>query len=111
MTSYIDIYEIICDIIPELIVLQGHGPKTKAGRKEAAFSHHYRGKECLDIHLLKPAQAWAQMVTDHRRLARPREPTGAGGRRRPGCRGRWRVGDLPVQRGAPHPSLVAFQAG
>ena len=53
------------DIIPELIVLQGHGPKTKAGRKEAAFRHHYSGKECLDIHLLKPAQAWAQMATDH----------------------------------------------
>ena len=52
------------DIIPELIVLQGHGPKTKAGRKGAAFRHHYRGKECLDIHLLKPAQAWAQMATD-----------------------------------------------
>ena len=44
---------------------QGHCPKTKAGSKRAAFRHHYNGKECLDLHLLKPAQAWAQMATDH----------------------------------------------
>ena len=29
------------------------------------FRHQYRGKECLDIHLLKPAQVWAQMATEH----------------------------------------------
>ena len=53
------------DFTSELVLLQGHGPKTKAGRKGAEFRHHYRGKECLDIHLLKPAQVWAQMATEH----------------------------------------------
>lgn len=27
--------------------------------------HHYHGKECLDIHLLKPSRAWAEVATDH----------------------------------------------
>ena len=77
----------------DIIGLQGHGPKTKAGRKGAAFRHHYRGKECLDIHLLKPAQAeaWAQMATDHGPGSQ--QVRGVGGA---GCSGRWRVGDLPV---------------
>ena len=34
--------------------MQGHG----------AFRHYFSGKQCLDIHLLKPSQAWAQVATD-----------------------------------------------
>ena len=32
---------------------QGQGPKTYAGRKHSTTEHHFRGKEVLDIHLLK----------------------------------------------------------
>lgn len=26
--------------------------------------HHYQGRQCLDIHLLKPAKVWAEIATD-----------------------------------------------
>jgi hypothetical protein len=32
---------------------QGQGPLTYAGRKRSTTEHHHRGKQVLDIHLLK----------------------------------------------------------
>ena len=29
----------------------------------SATRHHYQGKQCLDIHLLKPAIVWAEVAT------------------------------------------------
>jgi hypothetical protein len=43
---------------------QAHGLKTKAGRKMSATRHHYQGRQCLDIHLLKPARVWVDIATD-----------------------------------------------
>ena len=39
-----------------------YGPKTKGGSKISATRHHdhYQGKQCLNIHLLKPARVWAE---------------------------------------------------
>jgi hypothetical protein len=36
---------------------QGQGPLTYAGRKRSTAEHHHRGKQVLDIHLLK-AEGW-----------------------------------------------------
>jgi len=30
----------------------------------SATRHHYQGRQCLDIHLLKPARVWADIATD-----------------------------------------------
>ena len=38
---------------------QAHGLETKASRKMSATSPHYQGRQCLNIHLLKPARVWA----------------------------------------------------
>ena len=42
---------------------QAHCLKTKVGRNMSATRHHYQGKQCLDIHLLKPAIVWAEVAT------------------------------------------------
>ena len=40
-----------CAVI--LLLLQGHGRKTWAGRSQSSKTHEYKGKHVLDIHLLK----------------------------------------------------------
>ena len=47
-----------------IVNLQAHGAKTKAGRKNLGGRHHYQGKECLDVHLLKQARAWAKLASE-----------------------------------------------
>ena len=47
------IHDIISDIISYIHV---QGRKTYAGRVNSNAYHHYTGKECLDVHLLKPAR-------------------------------------------------------
>ena len=42
---------------------QAHGLETKASRKMSATSPHYQGRQCLNIHLLKPARVLAEMAT------------------------------------------------
>jgi hypothetical protein len=37
----------------DLNLYQGQGPLTYAGRKRSSTEHHHRGKQVLDIHLLK----------------------------------------------------------
>ncbi len=36
--------------------MQVQGRKTYAGTKTSTAYHHFMGKECLDVHLLKPAR-------------------------------------------------------
>ena len=55
------IYDICTYIIH--VPRQAHGLKTKAGRKMSATRRNYQGKQCLDIHLLKPARVWADIAT------------------------------------------------
>ena len=52
MISYI-FYDIITDIVYDIQVL---GRKTYAGMTDSAAYEHFTGKECLDVHLLKPAR-------------------------------------------------------
>ena len=47
------IHDIISDIIS---YIQVQGRKTYAGTVNSNAYHHYTGKECLDVHLLKPAR-------------------------------------------------------
>lgn len=42
-----------------MIFFQALGPKTKAGRKNSGLRHHFQGRQCLDIFLLKPARVLA----------------------------------------------------
>ncbi len=37
-------------------MFQVQGKKTYAGQTASAAYHHFTGKECLDVHLLKPAR-------------------------------------------------------
>ena len=46
-------YDIITDITYEI---QVQGRKTYAGIANSAAYEHFPGKECLDVHLLKPAR-------------------------------------------------------
>lgn len=46
--TYIMLYH-----ISDCHVCQGHGPLTYAGRRRSTVEHHHRGKQVLDIHLLK----------------------------------------------------------
>ncbi len=36
--------------------MQVQGRKTYAGKRNTTLYHHFTGKECLDVHLLKPAR-------------------------------------------------------
>ena len=36
--------------------MQVQGKKTYAGTANSTVYHHFTGKECLDVHLLKPAR-------------------------------------------------------
>ena len=50
----------IYDIVHKIMMyFQAHGEKTKAGRKKSGLRHHFQGKQCLDIFLLKPARVLA----------------------------------------------------
>ena len=51
MISYIS-YDIITDITYDV---QVQGRKTYAGMRNSAAYEQFIGKECLDVHLLKPA--------------------------------------------------------
>ena len=42
-----------------MLLLQAHGERTKAGRKGSSLRHHFQGKQCVDIFLLKPARVLA----------------------------------------------------
>ena len=64
-TLVIFIYEFIFDFISEICYVQAHGGKTRAGRRGVTGCPHYNGKECLDIHLLKPARSWAEIAREH----------------------------------------------
>ena len=51
------IYDIIYDIIADITYdIQVQGRKTYAGMTNSPAYHHFTGKECLDVHLLKPAR-------------------------------------------------------
>ena len=53
ITCYIASY-VICYVAGyNQYLCQGQGPLTYAGRKRSTTEHHYRGKEVLNIHLLK----------------------------------------------------------
>ncbi len=47
------IYDVIADIIYDI---QVQARKTYAGTAMSDAYHHYTGKKCLDMHLLKPAR-------------------------------------------------------
>lgn len=55
-------YEFIYELYhsKHMIFGQAHGRRS---RRKHSF-HRFEGKECLDIHLLKPARAWAEFATD-----------------------------------------------
>ena len=46
------IRNILCDT-SDPYLCQGEGPLTYAGRRRSTVEHHHRGKQVLDIHLLK----------------------------------------------------------
>jgi hypothetical protein len=69
ISTYDIIYNIICIYMISLLIshtymisllishmFQVQGKKTYAGQTASAAYHHFTGKECLDVHLLKPAR-------------------------------------------------------
>ena len=59
-TVVIFTYEFMYAFISEICCVQAPGVKIRAGRRGKTGCPHYKGTDCLDIHLLKPARAWAE---------------------------------------------------